>query len=169
MPSTYEPIATTTLGSDTTTVTFSSIPQTYTDLVLIANAQSTQTGSSINGLRGTFNSDTASNYSATYLYGDGSAAGSIIESNLPIAQLGSMTQTSATYQSINIIHIMNYSNTTTYKTFLVRADSASVDVEARVGLWRSTSAITQISLARGTSPNIIKAGSTFTLYGIKAA
>jgi hypothetical protein len=169
MPKTYTPIATTTLGSDTTTVTFSSIPQTYTDLVLIANAQSTQTGSSINGLRGTFNSDTASNYSATYLYGDGSAAASARDANITVAQLGNMTQTSATYLTANIIHIMNYSNTTTYKTWLSRDDSASVGVYARVGLWRSTSAITQISLERSTSPNIIKAGSTFTLYGILKA
>jgi hypothetical protein len=166
---TYEAIATQTLVNDTTTVTFSSIPQTYTDLIIVSSAQSTQSGSSINNLRGTFNSDTGGNYSATYLYGDGSAAGSIRETNLAIMPLGNMTQTSATYQTLNIIHIMNYSNTTTYKTVLVRDNSASVQVEATVGLWRNTSAITQISLARGTSPNIIKAGSTFSLYGIKSA
>ena len=63
---------------------------------------------------------------------------------------------------------MNYSNTTTYKTVLTRANIASADVEAVVGLWRSTSAVNQLDVKQGGAVTF-SVGSTFTLYGIKAA
>ena len=71
MPATYEPIATTTLGSAVNSFTFSSIPNTYTDLVLVVVVP-TAASSGTFGLR--FNSDTASNYSHTTLSGNGSSA-----------------------------------------------------------------------------------------------
>jgi hypothetical protein len=63
---------------------------------------------------------------------------------------------------------MNYSNTTTYKTVLLRSNNASAITVATVGLWRSTSAINTIKIyADGAA--VFSVGSTFTLYGIKAA
>ena len=77
MTATYEKIATTTLGSNQASVTFSSIPATYTDIVVIATGKtSTETT-----LYFRFNGDSGSNYSSTDIYGDGSAAGSFRFSN----------------------------------------------------------------------------------------
>jgi len=66
---------------------------------------------------------------------------------------------------------MNYSNTTTYKTLLTRANQASNGVDACVGLWRSTAAINAVSIATTAygGSSSVQTGSIFTLYGIKAA
>jgi hypothetical protein len=62
---------------------------------------------------------------------------------------------------------MNYSNATTYKTMLSRANNGAAGVDAIANLWRSTAAISSITV-KITGGNM-KAGSTFTLYGIAAA
>lgn len=162
MPATYEPIATTTLGSDSASITFSSITGTYTDLILIDNAR-TATGGGDSELQLQFNSDTGSNYSTTYLYGDGSSAASSRASNQSSIWISRANETAG----LGITHIQNYSNSTTYKTVLSRGNSTSY-VFAWVGLWRSTNAITSMVIKRSGGLNL-KAGSTFTLYGIKAA
>ena len=163
---TYESIATTTLSSSSASVTFSSISGSYTDLILICNiAQS----SGNNSLRYRFNGDTGSNYSDTYLVGNGTSA----SSNRDTSQTsGTIYVTgSNTIETNYIVQFMNYSNATTYKTVLGRSNRASSEVAADVGLWRSTAAITSISLAMGgTFPtNNFATGCTFTLYGIAAA
>lgn len=161
MPKTYEPIATTTLGSAQTTITFSSIPQTYTDLVLIYSAKYTSAGSS--EMR--FNGDTSNNYSLTYLYGNGSAAGSGRNSTQPAIYVDYTG--SSTNFVLNKVDIMNYTNATTFKTVLIRTGDVSTQTAAEVALWRKTpEAITTISLFYTSNFAI---GSTFTLYGIKAA
>jgi hypothetical protein len=163
MPSTYTPLATTTLGSAQSSYTFSSISGSYTDLVLVMQAQWTTAGQSDCGLR--FNSDTASNYSRTWLEGTGSAAASGRASNETAMYItGYFSNTIST----QICQIMNYSNTTTYKTAINRESSNPADsyVAAKVGLWRSTSAINSVTVL-GASKSFA-AGSTFTLYGIKA-
>ena len=161
MTATYEAIATTTLGSASGTVTFSSIPATYTDLVIVAWFKSTD-GSD---LICQFNGDTATNYSWTRLTGDGSSAVTSRSSNT-----GNIRLTVAAYAdstaSFVLASVQNYSNSTTYKTVLSRANQVEQGVEAITGLWRSTSAITSIDLK--SSPNTFNSGSTFTLYGIKA-
>ena len=162
MPSTYTPIATQTLGSAAASVTFSSISGTYTDLILVVAGQAT--GAQRNLLL-QFNGDTASNYSATILYGDGSSAGSVRVTSQTSANVGGIDSTS---QSNTIAHIMNYSNSTTYKTILGHGNSASNIVAAKVALWRSTSAITSI-VAFLAASDTFTAGSTFTLYGVKSA
>jgi hypothetical protein len=157
MTSTYEMIATTTTSGSASTVSFTSIPATYTDLVIIMNFSL-----SINAevyIR--FNSDSAGNYSRTYIEGNGSSASSARNNNLSqINILGRSTQ------MINIINFMNYANTTTFKTLLARFSSPSEIVGAEVGMWRNTNAITTIglSLSAGNFTN----GSVITLYGIKA-
>ena len=159
MAITYEPIATTTLGSTASSVTFSSISGSYTDLVLITAAKYT-TGSS--HIRLQYNSDTGNNYSATAIYGDGAGAFSSRTSNtssIAIARAGSEF-------GVGITHIQNYSNTTTYKTAIYRT-SQDNDVFGRVGLWGNTAAINSIKYQIDSGN--IQSGSTFTLYGIKSA
>lgn len=157
---TYEAIATQTLGSAAASVTFSSISGAYTDLVLIiAGVQSVADNPYVQ-----FNSDTATNYSRTQLSGDGSSASSSRNSNN-----AKIIFTGGDLSTFNaILNIQNYANTTTYKTVLIRSNSASDRTAAAVGLWRSTSAITSLLIANN-SANTFAAGSTFTLYGIQSA
>lgn len=165
MPTPTEiPIATTTLSSNASDVTFSSISGSYTDLIVVVSGASTTAGSSTNGLRWQINGDTGSNYSETQVYGNGSTATSTGATNATDIGAGLLMQTSAGYFATNIIHFMNYSNTTTYKTVLTRNGGASVSTAANAALWRSTSAITSIKFYRLTDQ--LKTGSTFTLYGI---
>jgi len=129
--STYTPIATTTTSGSQASVTFSSISG-YTDLVLIISAK--DNNASLDGNANlTFNSDTGSNYSTTYLYGTGSVAGSTRVSGstqTPVLVTGSTANNFGT----TIVNIMNYSNSTTYKTVLSRGNAAESVVAARVGL-----------------------------------
>lgn len=166
MALTYEPIATTTLTGTATDVTFSTIPNTYTDLILICNAATTVANKDL-ALQ--FNGDTTTNYSRTVLYGDGSSAGSTRTTSAAqifIDYYGWTTTTLGT--QINITHIMNYANTTTYKTVLSRSNTSSSGVDANVGLWRKTpEAITSIKILALTS-GTFASGSTFTLYGIRS-
>jgi hypothetical protein len=126
--------------------------------------------SSTNSLRARFNSDTGTNYSYTTLKGNGSTASSTRESSISSALL-TETVGSTSLESISIIQIQNYSNTTTNKTHISRGNRASNGTDATVGLWRSTAAITSIAMAMGGGfpTDNFAAGSTFTLYGIKAA
>jgi hypothetical protein len=161
---TYTPIATTTLGSATNSYTFSSIPSTYTDLILVMSTQWTTAGNSDAGLR--FNGDTGSNYSRTWLEGNGSAASSGRATNETAMYIvGYFSNTIST----QICHIMNYSNTTTNKTAINRESSnpANSNVAAKVGLWRSTAAINSVTIYHAS--NNFATGSTFTLWGIQSA
>jgi len=163
MPKTYEPIARQALTTSAATVTFSSIPSTYTDLIAVVNGQIT----SDSQIRMQFNSDTGTNYSATMLFGDGSAAYSIRVSSETSMNIGGV----GTEFGTTVIHFMNYSNTTTYKTVLgnYRMTSSSYgETGAKVGLWRSTAAINSISFILPGS-RVYFPGSNITLYGIKAA
>ena len=158
---TYEPIATTTLGSATANVTFSSLGS-YTDLVLVFYGRCTNSGGGNAFLQ--FNGDTATNYSATGMYGDGTTASSFRGSNN--ASTGGCIVDSVNYGTV-IYNIMNYRNTSTFKTVIGRGNNTGQYVDTRIGLWRSTSAITSI-LMYSNAGNWL-AGSTFTLYGIAAA
>ena len=160
MAVTYEPIATTTLGSATATVTFTSISGTYTDLVLVMDATAT---TNFTNTKIVINSDTGTNYSWTNLKGDGSSASSARGSTTANLYLGLVNTGRGTYRFI----FQNYSNSTTYKTILSAGGLAGNRVEYGVGLWRSTSAITNIQVIQPA--DTFTAGSTFTLYGIKAA
>jgi hypothetical protein len=159
MASTYEKIATTTLGSAATSTTFSSIPATYTDLVCVVTSTISSSGDAIYAR---VNGDTGSNYSSTRLYGDGSTPSTDRITSATSSALGLMGAS----QSTLIINVMNYVNATTYKTFLARS-AANNFVEAAVGLWRNTAAITSLTVLTGGQT--FQTGATFTLYGIKAA
>jgi hypothetical protein len=161
--STYTPIATTTLGSNTTTVTFSSITGSYTDLVLVANGTVTYAGNLDCNI--TINSDTGNNYSRTYMFGNGTSAlaGKNSTAGAALGFYWSNTQSNNT-----ILHFMNYSSTVTYKTMLTRNNNPGNSTYAGIALWQSTSAITRLDLTP-TASSQWATGSTFTLYGIVAA
>jgi hypothetical protein len=158
--SAYEVISTQTLGTAASSVTFSSIPQTYTDLFLVLQGASSVDDT----IMMQFNSDTGSNYSWTQLGADpGSGIFSSRASSVSSMRIGYGN----TSQGSHIAQIMNYSNATTYKTILSRSNKAAADVRAIVSLWRNTNAVTSITAIQ-TSGNF-SIGFTFSLYGIKAA
>ena len=164
MPSTYNKIEAKTIGSSTASVSFTSIPATYTDLVLISLFKNT---GGAGNLKIQFNGDTSTNYSFRYLYGTGSSAITSGSANQSVIIFG---QADSTQFLLNTLNIFNYANTTTYKTTLSRSsDNGNTysSAGAIVGLWRKTpEAITSFAI---TSDSNIAANSTFTLYGIKAA
>ena len=168
---TYTPIFSTTLSSTQANVTFSTIPSTYTDLVLIINANCATAGQTYANIQLQFNGDSATNYSYTQVYGDGSAAYSDRGSANTGIFAGYYNSTASIYSNL-ICSFNNYSNTSTYKTALIRQNygtrgTTTTNVSgANVGLWRSTSAINQINIGGSGS---FSTGSTFTLYGIASA
>jgi hypothetical protein len=161
MAITYTPIATQTLTSTATSVTFSSIPATYTDLVLVIDAIRSSGDNSV-GLQ--YNSDSGTNYSFTYLFGSGTTSTSGRSSSQTRVDVAYINTT----RSTNVAHILNYSNTTTYKTSIGRFSPSTQYAGAYVGLWRNTAAINSINIINQDVANFAS-GSTFTLYGIKAA
>lgn len=165
MAVTYDKIATNTLGSAASSVTFSSIPATYTDLVLVINAKGS--ASSYPTIR--LNGDTGSNYSDTELNGNGTAAASGRNSNTSVMYFTrSAVWTTSDFSFNAIANFQNYSNATTYKTVLSRANAAGSSVDAVVSLWRATPAAINQIVVSATS-GTMEIGSTFTIYGIKAA
>ena len=172
MPATYEPIATTTLGATTTSITFSSISAAYTDLILVLTARWSGIGTA-SQITIRVNGDTATNYSQTRFYGNGSGGGggafSDRQSNidyLTIA-LGSIDNVNTTLSTVNFL---NYSGSN-HKTILSAeaADLNGSGYSSRFcGTWRSTDAINSI-LINAVSSWSFRSGTTATLYGIKKA
>jgi hypothetical protein len=172
MAATYEPIASTTLGSDAANVEFLSIASSWTDIIVVAVGQSAGAGTGADNLEirvGNGSLDTGSNYSRTQLQGNGSsAASSRAASQTTIRASGFFPRASdsGTNPGIATAHIMSYTNTNVYKTVLTSA-TGTLYVDRRVHLWRSTSAIDVVRVYC-TSTNL-KAGTTVSLYGIQAA
>ena len=163
MATTYDLIASQTLGSAAASITFSSIAASWTDLRLVFK---TISGSATVGMR--FNSDTGNNYSSTYLLGSGSAASSGKYNNnnsIPLAD-----NTSSTGWSFQAADIFSYAGST-YKTVLSNNNNdqnGSGNIENTVSLWRNTAAITTILLTTFTA-STFAIGTTAQLYGIRAA
>ena len=166
MATTYEAIQTTTLGSAAADITFSSIAASWTDLVLILSTIATTGGTQIMHCRvGNGSLDTASNYSDTFLTGDGSTASS--GRNTSVTSTGNLVISSAEWCN-TILNFQNYSNATTYKSILGRSNIAGWGLRQGVSLWRSTSAINTIQLFADGGANFAT-GTQATLYGILAA
>lgn len=158
--SAYVPLANVTLGSNASTVTFSSISQSYRDLVFVFSA--TTTGTAFSRMR--INGDTGANYFWVTLTGNGadpSSQGGNGGSNIPLPVNGTMESTT---RWTNIIHIMDYSTTNKHKSGIQRADQATERTAGVAFRWGSTSAITSVEFAGNNNPFV--AGSTFALYGI---
>lgn len=167
--STYTPLASITLTSSASSITFSGYDMSYTDLVLV----SVVTCSTADGnQRMTVNGDSSSIYSTTRIAGNGSTATSGRYTSLAYFLLsgGAINPPSSASGQILITNFMNYSNTTTYKSILVKAGNASGStypgVESNVELYRSTNAISSFTLS--TDSATFSSGSTFSLYGIQA-
>ncbi len=157
---TYVELKKETVTTPVASVTISGIDQGYTDLVLVANGSTTTAGRS---LLVKFNSDSTSIYSDTGLYGTGSGSGTSYKTpNNTVIGAGEFFN----YNTTTILNFPGYSNTTTWKNLIGRANSASNYVQSFVGLRRDTSAITSITLS--VTSDTFAAGTTFSLHGIKA-
>jgi hypothetical protein len=155
---TYVALDKVTVGTAVGFVTLTSISSAYTDLVLIIKSPTIAANYNLR-----FNGDTASNYSYTSVYGDGTSATSSRSSNNTVIGL---TYTSSG-APVSKIQIQNYASTSFYKTVLIRQDDAANAAMATVGLWRKTpEAISSITIV---STGNIPVGATFSLYGITAS
>ena len=177
-PTSYESIATTTLTTTAATVTFSSIPATYTHLQLRCSIQSDRATYGMDVLRMRINSDTGSNYAAHDLRGDGSSANlgsSSSQTSITSAGSGIGTTTGSTFGAV-IIDILDYANTNKYTTLRTLA---GVDFNGVIsgfggqamldsGLWMNTAAVTTIVFEPVYGTNFTQY-SKFALYGIKGA
>jgi len=166
MATTYEKIATTTLGSNASSIDFTSIGSGYTDLRIVFVRPTGNNGD----LKFRYNSDTGTNYSQTELTANGSAASSYRRTSQTGIYAGVIeVASSTTLPQFLEIDIFSYAGST-YKTSLSTASldyNGTGEVDKVVGLWRSTAAITSISIY--TSSNNFYTGTTATLYGILKA
>lgn len=163
MAITYEPLANITLAAASSSIIFGSIPNTYTDLKITFVGKSTGGAN----LRIQINYDTNTNYSRTYLYGRGASAATSrnINSSFILVTDDGITSTPHFYS----IDLLSYAGST-FKTLLWESsedNNGSGSVVRGVGLWRSTAAITSISLY--DVGNTFDAGTTACLYGILKA
>jgi hypothetical protein len=178
----YESIATVTVGAGgSSSVSFTSIPSTYTHLQLRWSAQTNRATYNIDDVIIRFNSDSGTNYSThrmlQYPVDPSSTIIAQAYSNTTAMYLGPVTSSVATnFFSASVTDILDYANTNKYKTFKTisgcdtgGAASGYSGVPAlNSGNWRSTSAITSITITPEYG-SLITQYSTFSLYGIKAA
>ena len=178
--STYTPIATTTLSSAAAAISFTSINQNYTDLVIVTSARGA-TGGHLYARWGNGSYDSGSTYSNTGIYarrtdgGGSEERGSEKNTSFTYARLSPFTYAiptaTSTFGTI-VTHLQNYSNTNIFKTAFARANTTGntsyAGTEASVILWRSTSAINQIQFTIAGGFNF-ETGTTITIYGILAA
>jgi hypothetical protein len=152
-----------TLGTAASSVTFSSIPATYRDLILVANPKATAT---VNNLFLRFNADSGFNYPGVYMRGTsgGTSSGTFNSNLMYLDLLGAGVQTNLDQTSR--LQIMDYSATDKHKTVLVRFDDDSQATGAFANRWANTAAITTIELF--ISGTTLASGSNFSLYGVIA-
>lgn len=177
----YQSIATTTVGAGgSSSITFSSIPATYTHLQIRLLAQTNRATYCRDTLRMGFNSDSATNYADHSIYGDGANAGASASTTVSVMSIGNIG-TSAVLSSLmfgtRVIDVLDYANTSKYKTVrsiggldMNGTGTGGIGglVDLNSGLWQSTTAITSITFtpAVGTTFNQY---TSFALYGIKGA
>ena len=170
----YDSIATTTLSTATASVTFSSIPATYTHLQIRYIAKTSR--AAVNDYaKLEINADTTtSNYRSHTLNGDGGSAYAGTTANA-IEIGGFPGNTNADMFGIGVLDFLDYANTNKYKTIRTlsgfnqnSATAATQWIGLDSGLWMSSSAITSIKITPGTGPNFVTY-SSFALYGIKGA
>lgn len=169
MPATYEPIATTTLGANAASVTFSSISSAYTDLRLIVVGTSTGTEE----LHIRLNGQTGTIYSWIALSDNGSAVVGNQATNQESMRI-SGTNFRATQPCMAVADIFSYTGST-WKTVMSRGTSdynttGGSGVGLNFGLWRNTAAITSVTVGmRFGSADQMVTGTTITLFGILKA
>jgi len=174
MATTYTLISSSVLSATTQSVTFSSIPQTYTDLVLRMSYRTNASGNFGSNPAIRFNSDATSNYSYTMIEGNGTSAASSTQSAINALYMQSSDSagnTADTFTSTEV-YIPNYTGTANkpISIFKVAEQNATgAEMHAFASLYRGASAISTILI--GPSSNIVSnsflSGSSFYLYGIK--
>ena len=162
---TYDLIASQTLGSAASSITFSSIAASWTDLRVVLIFQ----GGAANSSRYYFNNDTTALYSQNYMYGDGTSTATGSINNQSYLYMSTSLGAPTTNFALVTIDVFSYAGST-YKTVLETISddrNGSGMVYRNSGLYRSTSAINRIDFTiNGTT---LAAGTTASLYGIKAA
>jgi hypothetical protein len=168
----YDSIATTTLSTATASVTFSSIPQTYTHLQIRAIARGTST---VDSWVMSCNSDTTTNYNSHYLYGNGTSISTATQGNAAYMFMGSMPTSSSTANSFGsaVVDILDYTSVNKKKTLrsLTGQDNnGSGGMVLFSGIWFNTpAAISTLTLFPNASTGNFAQYSSFALYGIKGA
>lgn len=163
--SAYVPLANATVSTPVLSVTFSSINQSYKDLVVVISGRETApTGNNNTYLR--FNTDSGNNYSMVRMSGDGSSFGSDTVSNMTVAGWAFIENSSTSNFTPIIYNIMDYSATDKHKTVLGRGAAASFSVSATASRWANTAAITTVEVRVSTTSFV--AGSTISLFGVSA-
>lgn len=143
----------TVLNTNTSTITFSSIPNTYKDLFMIVSASPTGSGNSIIRLNG---SSSSSYHILTISVSTTTATG-----NNASNQSGAFLETGST-PFISKIDFIDYTNTSAHKGFLIRESSSQDGVQIRGCRWADTSVISSIEISGHT----FATGSLFALYGV---
>jgi hypothetical protein len=154
------------LTSAASSITFSSIPATFTDLYLVLSGR-TDRNAAGDSVFASFNSVTTG-FSSIFLQGSGSSASSGTEDRL-IANVTGATQTANTFGS-SAIYIPNYTSSAnkSFSTDTVQENNATASAQTIIaGLWSNTSAITSITLSLATGPNFIS-GTSASLFGVLA-
>lgn len=158
---TYDFIASGTLQSSTSSISITNIPSTYTDLIIIT-VGSTTSDAIAQCYR--FNNDTGNNYYDGYVYADTTGFGRGIH-NATSRTFGTVV---ATGETTNIMHLQNYSNTSTGKPFLIQGSHQGSITASFAGYWSSTSAVNRVDVYLNNDANL-NAGFKISIYGIKAA
>lgn len=157
-----------------TTITFSSIPQTYTSLQIRSLSRNLSGGSGNANLNLRFNSDSGTNYTRHYLRGNGSTVDSYgdINASVAIAQDADLNwSASSVLKAASIIDIQDYNSTSKYKTMRCFAGENVNDVGYGVAvavsssLWLNTAAISTITI-QSSGGSAFDSTSTFALYGM---
>jgi len=167
----YESIATVSIGSGgAATATFSSIPSTYKHLQVRLITRNDRTNT-LDGLYMRFNSDSGTNYSDHFLRGSGSAVDANADVSSAYMLMGTVPASSATASVFagGVIDVLDYADSNKYKTVrnLLGYDAnGSGYVGLFSGNWRSTSAVTSITLGSTNGSGFLQY-SSFALYGIK--
>jgi len=154
---TYDLLDSTTLSSSASSVTFTSIDQSYRDLVLVIDGSCDQATSAFFYMY--FNNDTGSNYSRVEMVGDGSSTSSASFGNL-------IPLTLRQVRGNHISQIMDYSATDKHKSVLYRNNLTDLNVYAGAGRWANTAAVTTLQIDSFVGTETMTAGTTLALYGI---
>ena len=168
MANTYTLIASNTVGSGgTSAIDFTSIPATYTDLLLKLSVRTDRAGAVDDNLNIKLNGATT-NFTYVYLRGSGSAVASSSGSTGYIGATDAASATASTFASVEI-YIPNYASAN-YKSMSADSVTENNATESyaffHADLWSDTSAITSVGFVSGTSNNFVQY-STAYLYGIK--
>lgn len=154
-----------TLATATSTVTFSNIPQTFADLVIVCNWSNSSTSSAI---RIQVNGDTGSNYNGVWITGTGSSAGGGSEASQTSSRAaGASVGPANSFSNLMTVQFFDYSAIDKQKTYLVRYGSAATESQATASRWANTAGITSVRLF-DILGQTFQSGATFFMYGVIA-